>query len=116
MAVLAYPLFYCLVQARSILALVLVQGIAAFVFAFGTGVFCAILSEVFPTRIRYTAMSVSYGLSVAIFGGFAALIATGLIRMTGDPLSPSYYVIFSGLLSAVATLFVIERAGKPLPE
>lgn len=115
-AVLGYPLFFYLVRARSVAALLVVQATATFVFAIGIGVFCAVLSEVFPTRIRYTAMSVSYGLSVAIFGGFSALIATGLIHLTGDPLSPSYYVIASGLVSAVATLFLVERAGKPLPE
>jgi MFS transporter, MHS family, proline/betaine transporter len=115
-AILGYPLFSYLVWARSVVALLVVQGTASIIFVFGSGVFCALLSEIFPTRIRYTALSVSYGLSVAIFGGLSALIATALIRLTGDLLSPSYYVIVSGLLSAVATLFVIERSGMPLPK
>lgn len=114
--VLGYPLFWYLVSARSVAALVIVQTVAAIILTLCAGVICAVLSEIFPTRIRYTALSIGYGLSVAIFGGFAALIATALIRYTGDPLAPAYYVIFGGVASLIATFFIIERAGKPLPE
>lgn len=113
-AVLGYPLFSYLVSAQSIAAMVMVQAVATIVLSLCTGVICAVLSEIFPTRIRYTALSVSYGLSVAIFGGFAALIATALIRWTGDPLAPAYYVIFGGIASLIATFFIVERARKPL--
>jgi MHS family proline/betaine transporter-like MFS transporter len=115
-AVLGYPLFWYLVSAHSVAALVIVQAVAAIILTLCTGVICAVLSEIFPTRIRYTALSIGYGLSVAIFGGFAALIATALIRYTGDPLAPAYYVIFGGVASLIATFFIVERAGKPLPE
>jgi len=115
-AVIGYPLFAYLVATRSVTALVLVQTIAVISLSLCAGVICAVLSEIFPTRIRYTALSIGYGISVAIFGGFAALIATALIRFTGDPLAPAYYVIFGGVASFLATLFIVERAGKPLPE
>jgi hypothetical protein len=36
--------------------------------------------------------------------------------MTGDPLAPAYYVVLSGLLTLVATLFVREGGNKPLLE
>jgi MHS family proline/betaine transporter-like MFS transporter len=39
-----------------------------------------------------------------IFGGLAPLVATSLIAATGDSLSPSYYLIFTALLSLVGTL------------
>jgi MFS transporter, MHS family, proline/betaine transporter len=77
---------------------------------------CAVLAELFPTRIRYTALSVSYGLSVAIFGGFAALIATALIHITGDSLAPAYYVVAGGLASLTATFFMKDGAKRALPE
>ena len=51
-----------------------------------TGTIPVILSEMFPTRVRYTALSVSYGFSVAIFGGFAPFAATWLIASSGNPL------------------------------
>ena len=110
----SYPLFLLLVSWHSVGGLVLAQAIAALILTFSTGVACAVLAEAFPTRVRYTALSVSYGISVAIFGGFAPFIATALISATGDPIAPAYYVMFGGLLSLIALYFVREGARKPL--
>lgn len=114
--VLAYPLFQMMVSMHSVTGLILTQAVASVILTFYTGPICAVLSEQFPTNIRYTALSVSYGFAVAIFGGFAPLISAGLIRLTGDPVAPAYYLIFAGVLSFVATLFIRERAGLPLPD
>jgi MHS family proline/betaine transporter-like MFS transporter len=67
----------------------------------------------FPTNVRYTALSVSYGFAVAIFGGFAPYISTSLVRLTGDPLAPSYYVMAAAVASGVAVLFVQARHRAP---
>jgi MHS family proline/betaine transporter-like MFS transporter len=115
-AVLGYPLFSVLVSWHSVAGLLLVQSVATFFLTCNAGVTCAVLAELFPTRIRYTALSISYGLSVAIFGGFAALIATALIHITGDPLAPAYYVVAAGLASLTATFFMKDGAKRALPE
>lgn len=114
--ILGYPLFQMLVTMHSFRGLILTQVIASVILTLYTGPICAVLAEQFPTNIRYTALSVSYGFAVAIFGGFAPLICTGLISSTGDPLAPAYYVIGSGVLSFVATLFIKECAGRALPD
>jgi len=114
--VLAYPLFQILVSMHSITGLILVQAVASMILTLYTGPICAVLSEQFPTNIRYTALSVSYGFAVAIFGGFAPLISAGLIRLTGSPVAPAYYLIAAGVISFVATIFIRERARLPLPD
>jgi MHS family proline/betaine transporter-like MFS transporter len=43
---------------------------------------------------------------VSIFGGLAPLVATWLIAATGDSLSPSYYLIFTALLSLIALMAI----------
>jgi MHS family proline/betaine transporter-like MFS transporter len=68
----------------------------------------------FPTRVRYTALSVSYGFAVAIFGGFAPFIAQYLITATGSPLSPAYYVIAAGVVSAASVMSMKEFLNAPL--
>ena len=113
--VLSYPLFQMMVSMHSLTGLILTQAIAGVLLTMYAGPICAVLAEQFPTNIRYTALSISYGFAVAIFGGFAPLISSGLIVMTGDPLAPAYYVILAGVLSFVATLFIKERAGIALP-
>ena len=114
--VLGYPLFQMLVSMGSLTGLILTQAVAAVILATYGGPICAVLAEQFPTNIRYTALSVSYGFAVAIFGGFAPLICSWLIVLTADPLAPAYYVITGGVLSFVATLFIRERAGRALPD
>ena len=68
----------------------------------------------FPTRVRYTALSVSYGFSVAIFGGFAPFAAIWLIGATGNPLSPAFLVMAAGAASAISIWSMRECMNDPL--
>ena len=111
--IMAYPLFLFLATYPSFWGMLVVQAIAQAILTLYTGVISTILSEMFPTNIRYTALSVSYGFAVAIFGGFAPYISTFLVRITGDVLAPSYYVIAAGIVSGIAVLFVRERHRAP---
>lgn len=115
-AVFAYPLFLLMVTIPTANGLILAQALASVLLAMFCGPICALLSEMFPTRIRYTALSITYGLAVSIFGGLAPYVSTLLIQVTSDPLAPSYYVVIAGIASFIAVFFVEERAGKPLPE
>jgi len=81
---------------------------------FSTGVIAPILAEMFPTRVRYTALSVSYGFAVVLFGGFAPLIATWLVSVTGNPLAPAFYVMVGAAVSAIAVLSMKEHLNAPL--
>jgi MHS family proline/betaine transporter-like MFS transporter len=74
-----------------------------------SGVLPSLLAELFPTETRGIGMSLSYSISVTIFGGFAPLIATWLIAETGDPLSPSFYLMFTAVLSMLALSFTAGR-------
>ena len=73
-----------------------------------SGVLPSVLGEQFPVAVRAIGVSLSFSTAVTIFGGFAPLIATWLIAKTGDPLSPSYYLVSTALLSGIA-LWVMQR-------
>ena len=68
----------------------------------------ATLVELFPTRVRLSAMSVGYNLGFSIFGGTAPLIATYLIKEAGSNVAPSIYLIFSALVSLLVFLKIRE--------
>ena len=70
----------------------------------------ALMSELFPTRLRTTGLSISYSFGVAIFGGFAPFINASLIEMTGSKLAPSFYLMFGAAVSIVA-LVMVRRTG-----
>jgi nitrate/nitrite transporter NarK len=66
------------------------------------GPIAAYLVELFPTRIRYTSMSLPYHIGNGWFGGFLPLIAASIVVFTGD--------IYAGLwfpISVAAMSFVI---------
>jgi MHS family proline/betaine transporter-like MFS transporter len=107
--VLIYPLFLLLIDAPSMATFAIAQVIPAILVAMNSGPLAAVLCELFPTRVRLTALSIGYSLAVAFFGGFAPFIATFLIRQTGDLIAPTYY----GLLCAAITVFTLLRMRDP---
>lgn len=75
---------------------------------FGTIVGCylgpvpAVLVELFPTRVRYTGMAISYNLAAALFGGTAPMVCVWLLATTGTALSIGMYVMACCAVSVAA--------------
>jgi MHS family proline/betaine transporter-like MFS transporter len=74
------------------------------------------LAELFPTRVRFTGLSVSYGLAVTFFGGTAPFVATLLVKQTGNPVSPAFYIMALALVSGVAMLMTRDRTNIELDD
>jgi len=108
----AYPAFYLMVAWPSLAACVLAVGWLNLIKAGYSGVLPSLLSEQVPVETRAIGVSLGFSTAVTIFGGFAPFVATGLIARTGNPLSPSYHLIFTALLSLVA-LIAIQRRSRP---
>ncbi|MEL0211072.1 MAG: MFS transporter [Novosphingobium sp.] len=68
------------------------------------GPVAALLSEMFPPRIRYSSMSIPYHLGTGYFGGFLPLISSYIVARTGDPYAGLWYtwviVLIAFLVSA----------------
>jgi MFS transporter, MHS family, proline/betaine transporter len=112
--VFAYPMFMLAIWGGTFKSLLVVLIFHALFQAFSTGVIAPILAEMFPTRVRFTALSVSYGFAVVLFGGFGPLIATWLVSTTGNPLAPAFYVMTGAAISAIAILSMKEHLNAPL--
>jgi MFS family permease len=77
----------------------------------------AALVEMFPTRIRYTAMSLPYHIGTGWVGGFLPVTSFALVAITGDIYAGLWYPIaFTALSVVCALIFMRETAGKPLAE
>jgi MHS family proline/betaine transporter-like MFS transporter len=73
------------------------------------------LVELFPTRSRATAMSVSYSLAAGVFGGTTPLVCTWLVRETHAPAVPAIYLMLAALLALVLVARgVAETSRRPL--
>jgi MFS transporter, MHS family, proline/betaine transporter len=111
--ILAYPLFMMASSGSFVLAFLAQLTMIVFL-SFFSGACPATYSEIFPTRVRYTALSIGYNIAVAIFGGFAPFIATWLIKVTGSSLSPAYYLMAAAIITFVVVLRIKETAFTPL--
>src|ERR1700758_3381852 len=107
----SYPSFWLMAGWPSLTACIIAVCWLQLVKAGYSGVLPSLLSEQFPVQVRAIGVSFGFSTAVSIFGGLAPLVATWLIAQTGDPLSPSYYLIFTALLSLVA-LIAIQRRGR----
>lgn len=78
------------------------------------GTSASTLPALFPTRLRYGALSISFNVSVSLFGGTTPLVASALVEATGNDMVPAYYLMVAGVVGLVSTYFLHETAGKPL--
>jgi MFS family permease len=79
------------------------------------GPVAALLSELFPPRIRYSSMSIPYHIGTGYFGGFLPVISQYIIARTGDPYSGLWYTFAVVALALVVTLIWLpETVGKKL--
>ncbi|HEY6166753.1 MAG TPA: MFS transporter [Verrucomicrobiae bacterium] len=73
------------------------------------GPIAAFLVELFPTRIRYTSMSLPYHIGNGVFGGLVPIIGLTLINKTGDNFAGLWYpMAVSVVCCIVCALFVGE--------
>jgi MHS family proline/betaine transporter-like MFS transporter len=109
MGVLIYPMFAWLQTHPTIGWLMLLQAVAGIFKAAYSGPMPALMSEIFPTQVRSTGLSIGYSIGVTIFGGFAPTIVETFIHLTGDKLAPSYYVLLAAVLSGISLIIVAWR-------
>jgi MHS family proline/betaine transporter-like MFS transporter len=109
-AIAAYPTFWLMVAYPSLASAMFAVGFLNLIKAGYSGVLPSLLAEQFPVDTRAVGIAFSYSVSVTIFGGFAPFVATWLIAETGNPLSPSFYLIATALLSIVALGAIQLRA------
>src|ERR1700741_2186065 len=105
-----FPIFYLMVASPSLATAIFAAGWLSLVKAGYSGVLPSQLAELFPTRIRGIGVSLSFAIAVTIFGGFTPFVATWLIAVTGNSLSPSFYMMFTAALSIIALVFVRLRS------
>jgi MFS family permease len=79
------------------------------------GPIAAFLVELFPTKIRYTSMSLPYHIGNGWFGGMLPLLATAMVAATGDIYYGLWYPIVVALMTVViGAIFLRETRGADI--
>jgi hypothetical protein len=76
------------------------------------GPIAALLVELFPARIRYTALSLPYHIGNGWFGGFLPTIAFAMVAATGDIYAGLWYPIGVAALTVVVGLLFLPETYK----
>ena len=75
----------------------------------------AALVELFPTRIRYSALSLPYHVGVGWFGGFLPPVAFAIVAATGNLYAGLWYpVVIAAIGFVVTLLFLPETRGRAI--
>jgi len=107
----AYPI-YALLQSNHDGVLFLAQIWVALLSAMCIAPKSAILFHLFPTRIRYTGMSLGYTLGASLFGGALPLVNHTLVTLTGNLYMPAWVLALSAVIGGCA----LWRAESLIPK
>ncbi|GAA3584502.1 glycine betaine/L-proline transporter ProP [Gibbsiella greigii] len=78
-----------------------------------TGVMASTLPAMFPTHIRYSALAISFNISVLVAGA-TPTIAAWLVESSGNLYMPAYYLMVVAIVGLITGLYMKETANKPL--
>ena len=108
----AFPAFYIINASGSGWVFLGIIATLSVLHMTSTAVMNMVVAQAFPAPIRAVAVSTTYALALAIFGGTAQVIATSLIAWTGDSRSIAWAFGLASVLSIVAFV-LIHRRPKP---
>ncbi|MFB9268042.1 MFS transporter [Bradyrhizobium erythrophlei] len=97
----------------TLLILVMLVGLVAVTY----GPIAATLVELFPTRIRYTAMSLPYHIGNGWLGGFLPTTSFALVAAYGNMFAGLWYpIVISAVSLVIGFFFLPETKGRPLDQ
>jgi MFS family permease len=114
LTVLAWP-FYAALANRSMnpTMLLVLAGLTASLI---NGTFAVLLTDLFPTRVRFSGVALSFNVAFTVFSGTAPLVATSLIRSSGLDTAPAFIMMACGLLTLFGSLGLSTTGGEVLKD
>ena len=82
--------------------------------SFVNGTFAVLLTDLFPTRVRFSGVALGFNVAFTIFSGTAPLVATSLIRSSGLETAPAFIMVACGLLTLAGSLALPKASGYVL--
>jgi hypothetical protein len=78
------------------------------------GTFAVLLTDLFPTRIRFSGVALGFNIAFTVFSGMSPLVATTLIRETGSLAAPGFLMAACGVLALVGSSWSPRFGGNVL--
>jgi MFS family permease len=114
MMIAAFPAFYFVSVSGNGWMFLAVVSVLSILHMASTALLNIVVAEAFPADIRAVGVSTTYALALAMFGGTAQFIVTGVIAIRGDPRAIAWAFIGSSLLSIVTYVLIRQRPNPDL--
>lgn len=111
--VFSYPIFY-LSTKNGLIYSILSELLLVLFLSPIAATLISMLSDCFPTHVRYTGVSVGYNLSMAIFGGLTPLIAIYLTQRFSTNMAPAYYLMLCSFITLLGLWLFHTKCTKHL--
>jgi len=102
------PVFHFLNQERTAQALLGSTAVLTLFHILGSSPAVLLFVQALPARVRAGATGTVYALAIAIFGGTTQLFETVLIRWTGNPVAPGWYMMGAVIVALTGALLIPE--------
>jgi MHS family citrate/tricarballylate:H+ symporter-like MFS transporter len=108
LAVAVFPCFWMLERLRTAAALYSACAVLACTSTLSSATIIVAITESLPRRVRSGGIAIIYALSISVFGGSTQFFIAWLIRATGNPLAPAWYM-FCGVVIGIIVLFQLPE-------
>jgi MFS family permease len=110
LAVAVFPSFWLLERLRTGAALYTACAVLACLSTLSSATIIVAITESLPHRVRSGAIAITYALAISVFGGSTQFFVTWLIRATGNPLAPGWYMFCGVIVGLIALTQLPETA------
>lgn len=108
-----FPAFVLMVRNHDAVTLIVCVGVISALSSTSVGVAIVALTESLRKDVRSTGLAIVYAVGVAVFGGLAQPYVTWLIKATGSPLAPAWYMMAAAGVGIVA-MALMKESRPPL--
>jgi MFS family permease len=108
------PAFFLMTRHPTTVTVIAATALMSALSSMSVGAALVALTESIRKEARSTAMAVLYAVAVTLFGGAAQPGVSALIKATGNPMSPAWYLIAAALIGVIAMALLPET--RPVPD
>jgi MFS family permease len=110
LALAVFPAFVLLDRWRTGAALYGACAVLGCISTLSSATIIVAITEALPARVRSTGIALIYALAISVFGGSAQFSVAWLIRATGNPLAPAWYMFCGVVIGLLALVQLPETA------
>ncbi len=115
LALAVFPSFWLLERLRSGPALYGACALLGGISTLSSATIIVAITESLPRRVRSVGIALVYAIAISVFGGSTQFLVAWLIRITGNPLVPAWYMLCGVLIGLIVLFQLPETAPVKMP-